>query len=192
MVAHSVRLGVSTETRSLRQQTENLSRTVCIRQKSPTQQQKIDAGNKLITVCGNTKNSKRLKTWPAYQIRTRPPLFYCGSRIKFCCRTKPAWRLSGIEWFKVLNKRGMSSGRGSALGFDALRVGNSLLQLHFGLRKRNKPATEEYGCERCNPATASTFSKSLFLPAHVLDMNVMTSFHPSLFANLCQCVCNRP
>jgi hypothetical protein len=81
---------------------------------------------------------------------------------------------------------------GSALGFDPLRVGNSLLQLHFGLRKRNKPATEEYGCERCNPATASTFSKSLFLPAHVLVMNVMTSFHPSLFAYLCQCVCNRP
>src|SRR5271166_996061 len=56
----------------------------------------------------------------------------------------------------------------------------------------SKPATEEHGCERCNPATASTFSKSLFLRAHVLDMNVMTSFHPSLFAYLCQCVSNRP
>jgi hypothetical protein len=61
-----------------------------------------------------------------------------------------------------------------------------------GLRESNKPATEEYGCERCNPATASTFSKSLFLPAYVFDMNVMTSLHPSLFAYLCQCVSNRP
>ena len=54
--------------------------------------------------------------------------------------------------------------------------------------KEISPATEEYGCERCNPATASTFSKSLFLPVNVIVMNVTTSFHPSLFAYLCQCV----
>jgi len=64
-------------------------------------------------------------------------------------------------------------------------------QLHFGLRKKNKPATEEYGCERCTQRLLQPFP-NLFPSTHVLDMNVMTSFHPSLFAYLCQCVCNRP
>jgi hypothetical protein len=112
MVAHSVRLGVSTETRSLRQQTENLSRTVCIRQKSPTQQQKIDAGDKFITVCGNTKNYKRLKTWPAYQIRTFNLIYYCALPVND---------------FPVFNDRPSSNSRNGARTF----AGTGVISSHF-------------------------------------------------------------
>ena len=98
------------------------------------------------------KNTDEITARPRITSAPVHPFFIAEVESRFCCRTKPAWRLSGIEWFKVLNKRGMFSGRASALGFDALRVGNSLLQLHFGLRKGNKPATEEYGCERSNPS----------------------------------------
>ena len=42
------------------------------------------------------------------------------------------------------------------------------------------------------PSDCFNLFQILFLRAHALDMNIMTSFHLSLFAYLCQCVSNRP
>jgi hypothetical protein len=51
MVAHSVRLGVSTETHSLRQQTENLSHTAFIRiEKLENSEKSLPSENEFITI----------------------------------------------------------------------------------------------------------------------------------------------